>query len=228
MLFSEEAIGFLFENHTRDSKEWFKEHKADYHRLIEEPFAELITALTPIMNDIDSRIVCNPKKISRLYKDARYNKSGPIFRESVWCSLKCQRDKSEYHPMPEFYFYISTHGFGYGCGYYKTDRESMDEMRAMILAGAQEYKKAYKALKDNSKFVLFGDEYKRDHFPNASREDALWLNKKDIGVSFDSEDPKLLFNVNLLDTVCSDLASLGDVYRFFMRAEDNILQKKVK
>ena len=45
MLFSEEAIGFLFENHTRDSKEWFKEHKADYHRLIEEPFAELITAL---------------------------------------------------------------------------------------------------------------------------------------------------------------------------------------
>ena len=27
---------------------------------------------------------------------------------------------------------------------------------------------------------------------------------------------------------CSDLASLGDVYRFFMRAEDNILQKKVK
>lgn len=127
MLFSEEAIGFLFENHTRDSKEWFKEHKADYHRLIEEPFAELITALTPIMNDIDSRIVCNPKKISRLYKDARYNKGGPIFRESVWCSLKCQRDKSEYHPMPEFYFYISTHGFGYGCGYYKTDRESMDE-----------------------------------------------------------------------------------------------------
>ena len=101
-------------------------------------------------------------------------------------------------------------------------------MRAMILAGAQEYKKAYKALKDNSKFVLFGDEYKRDHFPNASREDALWLNKKDIGVSCDSEDPKLLFNVNLLDTVCSDLASLGDVYRFFMRAEDNILQKKVK
>lgn len=63
----------------------------------------------------------------------------------------------------------------------------MDEMRAMILAGAQEYKKAHKALKDNSKFVLFGDEYKRDHFPNASREDALWLNKKDIGVSFDSE-----------------------------------------
>ena len=105
MLFSEEAIGFLFENHTRDSKEWFKEHKADYHRLIEEPFAELITALTPIMNDIDSRIVCDPKKISRLYKDARYNKGGPIFRESVWCSLKCQRDKSEYHPMPEFYFY---------------------------------------------------------------------------------------------------------------------------
>ena len=43
MLFSEEAIGFLFENHTRDSKEWFKEHKADYHRLIEEPFAELIS-----------------------------------------------------------------------------------------------------------------------------------------------------------------------------------------
>ena len=61
MLFSEEAIGFLFENHTRDSKEWFNEHKADYRRLIEEPFAELITALTPIMNDIDSRIVCNPK-----------------------------------------------------------------------------------------------------------------------------------------------------------------------
>ncbi len=172
--------------------------KADYHRLIEE-------RSLPIMNDIDSRIVCNPKRYQGFTKTHVTTRADPYSERACGVLLKCQRDKSEYHPMPEFYFYISTHGFGYGCGYYKTDRESMDEMRAMILAGAQEYKKAYKALKDNSKFVLFGDEYKRDHFPNASREDALWLNKKDIGVSFDSEDPKLLFNVNLLDTVCSDL-----------------------
>ena len=226
MLFSEEAVGFLFENHTRDSKEWFREHKAEYHRLIEEPFGELIEALASIMYDIDEKIVCDPKKISRLYKDARYNKGGPIFRESVWCSLKRPRDKNEYHPMPEFYFYISTHGFGYGCGYYKTERDSMDEMRKMILAGSDKFKRAKKALSANSKFVLFGDEYKCDHYPQASREDALWLNKKSIGASFDSDDPKLLFNVGLLDTVCGDLASLGDVYRFFIAAEEELIKHK--
>ena len=83
MLFSEEAIGFLFENHARDSKEWFKEHKADYHRLIEEPFAELITALTPIMNDIDSRSMQPEKDIKALQRRTLQQGRTHIQRERV-------------------------------------------------------------------------------------------------------------------------------------------------
>lgn len=226
MLFTEEAIGFLFENYANNSKDWFKEHKPDYHRLIELPFAELITTLTPVMNSIDEKIICNPKKISRLYKDARYNKGGPIFRDSVWCSLRRERDKSEYHPLPEFYFYISTRGFGYGCGYYCTERDSMDEIRRLILSDSKEFKKAQKALDDNPKFILYGDEYKRNHYPNESEEKCRWLNRKTIGVSYDCDYPALLYSDDLTDRVAQDMFAIKDFYFLLMTAEDNLTAQK--
>ena len=48
-----------------------------------EPLGELVTELAPIMAKIDKMIICDPKRISRIYRDARYAKDS-VFRDEVW------------------------------------------------------------------------------------------------------------------------------------------------
>ena len=45
MAFSREALDFLMENKLRDSKEWFREHRKDYDRLVLLPMRQLVLEL---------------------------------------------------------------------------------------------------------------------------------------------------------------------------------------
>ena len=97
MPFSQETLDFLFENRMHDSKAWYQEHKADYKRYVAEPFSEFILTLAPTMLAIDDAFPVNPKRFSRLYKDARFSKGGPIFRDNVWCMFA--RTTDVYAPL---------------------------------------------------------------------------------------------------------------------------------
>ena len=90
MGFTQGTIDFLFENRLHDSREWFGEHKQDYKALVTEPLGELVTELAPIMAKIDKMIICDPKRISRIYRDARYAKDS-VFRDEVWYTFARER-----------------------------------------------------------------------------------------------------------------------------------------
>ncbi|HHX57230.1 MAG TPA: DUF2461 domain-containing protein [Clostridiales bacterium] len=62
MSFSKKTIDFIVENRLNDSKSWYQEHKEVYKQYVAEPFSEFITALQPTINEIDSEIICNPKR----------------------------------------------------------------------------------------------------------------------------------------------------------------------
>ncbi|MBR1384675.1 MAG: DUF2461 family protein, partial [Ruminococcus sp.] len=131
MPFTPEAPQFLFENYSRNDKEWFRANKAVYEKEILTPFAEIITELTPLMKETDPEIVCDPKKVSRLYRDVRLIKDGMFFRKSVWCSF--MRRKERFDSKPEFYVWISDEAFGWGCGYYMMPVPVMESVRKLIL-----------------------------------------------------------------------------------------------
>ena len=107
MPFSAQSLDFLFENMLNDSKLWYNEHKEDYKKLIVQPFAELVNEMTGTMLEIDEQFICDPKKISRLYRDARYARGKSIFRDYVWYSFRHPKGEA---PLPEFYFSISPTG----------------------------------------------------------------------------------------------------------------------
>ena len=71
MGFTEKTLGFISENYMRNDREWFKEHKGDYEALVLAPFAELLETLAPVMEKIDDKLICTPKCVSRIYRDAR-------------------------------------------------------------------------------------------------------------------------------------------------------------
>lgn len=218
MPFSARSLDFLVENSLNDSKAWFNEHKEEYKKYITEPFAEVVNGLAETMRDIDGKLVCDPRRISRLYRDARYSKGKSIFRDYVWYTF-CRPREDRYVQLG-FYFSISPDGFDYGCGFYHADSGITEEYRKLILDGDKAFEKALKAYKAQEVFKLYGDIYKRVKYPEASPEKQEWLNRKAIGVSCTSKDFGLLFGDRLIPTLAGDFKSIAPVYELFLLAEE--------
>lgn len=223
MAFSARSLDFLFENMLNDSKEWFNEHKEEYRQYVIQPFEQLITDLTGTMLEIDGEFICNPKKISRLYRDARYAKGKSIFRDYVWYSF-C-RPYEGHKCLPEFYFSISPRGFSYGCGYYSAGTETMETVRSLILSGDKSFKAALEAYRKQDVFELYGDMYKRNRYPEESEENQNWLNRKNMGLSCDSADFNVLFGDGLAEKVAADFKAIDPIYRFFLHAEEEVIKR---
>lgn len=219
MPFSARSLDFLFENCLNDSKVWFNEHKEEYKKYIAEPFAELVNSLTPTMLDIDGEFVCDPRKLSRIYRDARYAKGKSIFRDYMWYTFS--RAANDRKPLPGYYFSISPDGFDYGCGFYYTAPSTAEEYRKLIAGGDESFSKALNAYKKQSVFTLYGDMYKRDRFPDESEEKRNWLNRKSIGLSCESKDFDFLFSDRLAEKIAADFKSVESVYKFYLLAAEN-------
>lgn len=219
MPFTDKATAFLFENYTRNDKNWFCENKDVYINEIRKPMEEIIQKAAPIVSEIDNQIICTPRRISRIYRDARFSQGKSVFRPSVWCSLS--RSKERFVCIPEFYFYISCDGYGWGCGYYNAPAGSMNEIRELILKNDPCAKAALKAFKENPKFHLEGDFYKRDKFPSYPNELKQWLNRKSLCVSYNGDNCDELFSQKLSSLVAEDFKAVGDVYKLFIKGEEN-------
>lgn len=220
MAFSKESLDFLFENSFRDSKEWYQEHKEDYQTYVIAPFVEFIQKMQPCMDKIDSEIICDPRKIPRIYRDTRFSKDKSIFRSDLWYSFS--RRRSAMDILPEFYFDISPEGYTYGLGYYQAGTARMEIIRSMVLAGDKKFLAAQKAYKKQSVFELCGEEYKKNHYPECSEEIVRWVNKKNLYFSKYSNDFDTLYREDLTDIISADFLAMADVYRFFMEAEQRM------
>ena len=215
MPFSNNTIDFLIENHLNDSKVWYQEHKEYYKQYIAEPFSEFITALQPTINEIDSEIVCNPKRFSRLYRDTRFSKGGSIFRDNMWCSF--ERKTEQFKSVPSFYFDISPNGFEYGCGYYMASTATMNILRELILKNDKAFQAAINAYESQDTFQLAGDLYKKNRYPEQSERLCNWLNRKSIYLFCKSADMDVFCSNKLSDMIAEDYKKIAPIYHFFMK-----------
>lgn len=213
MPFSAESLDFLFENMMNDSKEWFSEHKEVYREKLLKPFSELIADLTDTMLKIDGELICDPKKISRIYRDARYARGKSIFRDNLWYTFT--RDREAYD-LAGFYFSVSPKEFSYGCGFYRAGAETMERLRGLILSEDKLFRRALKAYREQEVFTLYGDSYKRSRYPEETAEKQDWLNRKVLGVNCDSKDFGLLFSGGLAEKIAADFTAIAPIYKFFM------------
>lgn len=217
MSFTSKTPEFIFENHMRDSKDWFREHKADYEQYVKSPFKEFLKGIEPFMNKIDPELSCDPKHISRLYRDARYAKGQSVFRDYVWYTFCRKRENNT--SAPAFYFSVSASGFDYGCGYYCTPAPTLAAIRKLILTGDMSFAAAKKALKGQKVFEIGGNMYKKDHYPDSPEEDKLWLNNRNIYLYCNSRDFDALYSDKLSEKVGREFLKIAPVYNFFMKAE---------
>lgn len=218
MAFTVKTLEFLDENYVRNDRQWFKDNKKRYDSDVISPFVQLLERLAPVMEKMDSELVCSPRCIARLYRDARRVKGGAIFKDTLWCSVK-KKKASAYDCVAEFYFYVSTRGFGYGCGYYITPTDVMQQLRSAAINGDKLFKNAKRAFEKQDRFYLSGEMYKKNHFPDQKADILDWINRRSICLCYDSCDAQELFDPGLYDRVAQDFESIAPVYKLFSQME---------
>lgn len=83
--FTPDMLDFLAENHLRNSKSWYDEHKDVYKKLVTEPFYALVEEMSPHMLEIDPQFVTIPSKsVARVRRDTRFTKNKDLYRDHIW------------------------------------------------------------------------------------------------------------------------------------------------
>ena len=219
MPFSQETLDFLFENHFRDSRDWFQEHKEEYRRLVFDPLAELVQTLTPTMLKIDRQFVTEPrvdKTICRIRRDTRFTHDPSLYRDAMWIIFKRERMHST--EFPGLYFEVNGEGFSYGGGFYHASTAYMETLRGLILRGDPTFAKAQKAFASQSVFRMEGDCYKRPHYPDQPPELAQWLERRNLSFNADSNDLDLLFSSQLPQVLEKGFRKMAPIYDFLLQA----------
>jgi len=195
-LFSKETIDFLSENRLRNDRAWFEEHRERYNNHVVAPLVALTEKLTPVLMDIDDKLICSPKvggSVSRIWRDARFSKDKSLFRDTMWCMFVREKNLG----LPEFFFVISPGGCLYGSGYYSAGTASMESIRRLILSGDRDFQNALTAYENQATFALEGDMYKRNRHPGAVENIRNWLDRKTICFIKNSDDFDLLYSDRL-------------------------------
>lgn len=218
-IFSQSTMDFLIENMLRNDKEWFKEHKEQYNKYVMEPLQSLTEALSPVLSEIDDKLIRSPKaggSVSRIWRDARFSKDKSLFRDTMWCMFVRKKNMG----LPEFFFVLYPEGFLYGCGYYSAGTASMESVRRLILAGNNDFKAALSAYESQDTFRLAGDMYKKSRHPDVPENLKNWLDRKTICFIRESDDFDLLYSDRLTGMVAEGYKSLAPIYHFLMKAEE--------
>ena len=98
----------------------------------------------------------------------------------------------------------------------------------MILHHDKNYLEARRALEQAPDFCLYGDRYKRLPYPDAPEEDQDWLNRKNIGASFSSEDYTALFDGTFYDIMIANLKRIAPFYQFLRVAEERVRRQSLE
>lgn len=219
--FTPQMLDFLAENHLRNSKTWYDDHKDVCRSLVIEPFYQLTETMTPTMLDIDPQFVCTPYKVlSRVRRDTRFTKNKDLYRDHMWLTFR--RPKEHLGNSLCYYFEIEQEGWGYGVGYYDIPSQVREAYREMILHHDIHYLTAKNVIDNEKTFSLYGESYKRSRFPDAPREDQDWLNRKNIGASFFCDDFTALFDGTFYDIMIRDLKRIAPFYYFLRVAEERV------
>ena len=210
--FDPEGLTYLMEVRMRDSREWYNDHKELYRRTLLNPMKELIVQLGPTMNEIDPQIVCRPDRgISRIRRDTRFTKDKHLYRDSMWITLKRQSNRMEY---PCFFFELTPVFWRFGMGFSWLSPRTMQSFRDAFQARENELIHAIQALGTRTGIRLYGNTYRKDHYPQLEPPLKDWCNHRDLYLAKESEDLSPLWNPDLPLILCRGFKRLKPLYDF--------------
>lgn len=158
--FSDKASEFLENVAANNSKEWYHSHKEDYYRFVRDPFYDLVTDLTPVVREIDPKIITEPKScLSRIYRDTRFSKNKSLYRNTAWICFR--QPYEDYLKVPSFFVELSPRVCRYGMGSYEIGAKTMRALRNDIQADPDSFRLCISEIESDPDLFISGEEYRR-------------------------------------------------------------------
>lgn len=214
-MFDQRTLDFLYHNFKNNSREWFKEHKQDYIKYVQEPLYDMVSIMAPTMHSIDPQFNTDPKQItSRIYRDMRFNPEGFFYRDHMWITF--MRPGKVYNGLPGYFFERNPYNVTFGCGFYHASAASMKKWRELILANTPTFQKAFEAFNNQNIFILDGEEYKTNNFEGYDESIQKWLNKKTVCLIAKSNDINFFLDEKLPEKIAKAFLDIKPIYDFMM------------
>lgn len=215
--FKVDGYRFLTELEFNNEKSFVDANRQRYNDGIRDPMRALVQDISPLMLDIDPSL--NTKlstTVSRLNRDTRFSKNKLPYRTCCWfCFRRPGEGMSECFGL---YFEVRTSGYSLGGGIYMPDPGLMAPMRSRILAKPTAFLAAVKRA-EKAGFLLYGDMYKKDRFPNEKAELKPYLNRKSLGWTIESTDVKKTLTPAIEDELTEKFTAFKPLYRLLTGLE---------
>lgn len=227
---SPQTLDFLFENRLHDSREWFHQHQEQYQELVLAPLRQLVQELAPTLLELDPEFVTEPrvdKTICRIWRDTRYSKDPSLYRDHMWIIFR-RGGKMHGADYPGVYVEVNGGGLEYGCGFYHASTAYMNTLRALVLAGAPEFRAADRAYREQSAYRMEGDCFKRPRYSLRPPEEQEWLERRNISFNAACRDFSTVFSPDLPRFLAGELEKLFPIYRFLLLAAQETLRQETQ
>lgn len=216
--FSSDTLKFLLSLSKHNNKTWFEAHRAEYENHLLIPLKNLVSALSVSMLSIDPYFEVTPavnKTISRIYRDTRFSRDKSPFRPNMWIVFK--RPGKDWHDAPGYFFEISHDWYRYGMGFYAASPETMRKFREAIDENPDEFHKVTAFFKQDKKYNLEGDKYKRLFDENKPPAILDWYQRKSFYLVHNSRIDDRLFSRQLLEDLIAAFNDLAPFYHYIWR-----------
>lgn len=215
---TEKTTTFLLDIRQNNNKKWFEANRKRYEQELLQPFKDLVTVLTPCIQKIDSAFEVKPginKTISRIHRDMRFSKDKSPYKSTMWISFKIP--SKDWKQTPVFFFEIMPPVYRYGMGFYMPEKSTMDQLRKHIDEERPETLSLIEHYNNQKKFILQGDDYKRQLNKTLAPEFANWYQKKNMFVGRTLEVNKQLYQDKLIKNIENGFEFLTPFYHYFWK-----------
>jgi uncharacterized protein (TIGR02453 family) len=131
--FQPEFLRFFRGLTRRNTRDWYRAHKAAYERFVKEPFAVFVGEMIERIAAIDPAMRCEPgEAIFRLARDTRFSKDKTPYKTQVSAVIGPDGRKTR---RAAFYFQLGAAGLGIAGGVYQPDRDQLFAIREAIRDG---------------------------------------------------------------------------------------------
>jgi uncharacterized protein (TIGR02453 family) len=146
--FGEKAIPFLKALGFHQSREWFQENRDLFERELQEPFGDLIDALTQRFAEAGLGLKGDRKKsMFRINRDVRFSKDKRPYNQHVSAILSPDGTKSSQGVL---FIYIGVERCFAAVAWWQPPTEVLQAMRTAIVTRPSEFRTMVSSLKKNS------------------------------------------------------------------------------
>jgi uncharacterized protein (TIGR02453 family) len=227
--FRPEAIQFMVDLAQHNERDWFQPRKADYERLVKEPFEALVADLADRFASRGVPLQADPKRsVFRIYRDTRFSKDKSPYKRHLgasfpWIEGLDPDSPGEMAHGNGAYFNFEPGQMYVGGGMWQPDKSRLDAFRSNVIKDPGRVRAAFEDpgfLDEFPDGVTSHETFKRlpaglppDH------ELADWLRYKDMVFGHRLSDADVE-SAALPDLLTDAFAAAVPVFRFLATLDD--------